>query len=529
MPNRFVSRRRWRLLVPALSALLVLPATASATPLSATGGMTIFSAGNGTVTGNENDGSMAVGGDLVLPAGGDYRVGNNHASPYRIDGKPFALYVGGTVRFDGGRLTVNNNQYARVVDGAGLTGATSGGTASITRAGAGGAIALNTGQPASTMFGAPANAIDFTSAFVSLRAEADAYGALAPTVTPTNANGEALSWSGAGTVDPYLRLSPGTNVWRLTADQLERLGTITFRSMPSDATLVIAVPDWTSGTWRAPNFSGIGITQAKRILLAFPSATALTLEPSSATVEGTILAPRAAVSLLTRSNVEGSVIAASFSHTGGGEIHHAPFEGQLPDVTPTPTPSPEPTPSPTPSPEPSPSPTPSPEPTPSPTPTPSPEPTPSPTPSPEPTPTPFPQPTPASTPAPDATPVPATPAAVTATPVAQGGILGATETRRVGTAKLTGLAGCVKSTRTATVSGRSLRTVVFRVDGKKVRTVKATRNGTRAASKITVAPLTTGTHKLTARVTFTDGTKARTLTIRFSKCATGAVSPQFTG
>jgi hypothetical protein len=134
---------------------------------------------------------------------------------------------------------------------------------------------------------------------------------------------------------------------------------------------------------------------------------------------------------------------------------------------------------------------------------------------------------------PEATPVPGTPAPATVTPsptpAARGGILGATESRRVGTAKLTGLAGCVKATRTATVTGRAIRTVVFRVDGKQVRTVKATRNGTRAAAKISVARLKRGTHKVTARVTFTDGTKARTLTIRFATCATGAASPQFTG
>ena len=182
-----------------------------------------------------------------------------------------------------------------------------------------------------------------------------------------------LNWS-ASTVNPYLRLTSGLNVWRPTAAQLRKLGTITFRSMPSDATLVIAVPDWTTGTWDAPNFSGIGITQAKRILIALPNATTFTLDPSSATVEGTILAPRAAVSLQTRSNVEGSVIAASFSHTGCGEIHHAPFEGAEPPP-PTPTPTPTPTPSPTPTPESHrprrrrrPTPTPSPSPTPTPTP-----------------------------------------------------------------------------------------------------------------------------------------------------------------
>ncbi len=100
MPDRFVSRRRG-CVAPALSTLLALPATARRA-LSAAGGLTVFSAGNGTVTGNERwlDGPRRRSG----PARGwRHRVGNNNASPYRIDGKPFALYVGGTVHFDGGR------------------------------------------------------------------------------------------------------------------------------------------------------------------------------------------------------------------------------------------------------------------------------------------------------------------------------------------------------------------------------------------------------------------------------------------
>jgi|GEM_PF-4190264 len=88
MPDVPVLRRR--VLVPALSLLLAFPAAASAAPLSGARGLTVFSAGDATVTGNENEGSMALAGDLVLPAGGDYRVGNNNVSPYVIDGKPYS-------------------------------------------------------------------------------------------------------------------------------------------------------------------------------------------------------------------------------------------------------------------------------------------------------------------------------------------------------------------------------------------------------------------------------------------------------
>ena len=77
------------------------------------------------------------------------------------------------------------------------------------------------------------------------------------------------------------------------------------------------------------------------------------------------------------------------------------------------------------------------------------------------------------------------------------------------------------------VSGTGIRTVLFTLDGQKVRTVKAA-NTRVAATKLTVASVRAGTHKLTAKVTFTNGAQ-KTLTLRFSRCSTAAVSPKFTG
>ena len=70
---------------------------------------------------------------------------------------------------------------------------------------------------------------------------------------------------------------------------------------------------------RRRTFAGTA-SPADRILITFPTATSLTLDAASADVEGTILAPRAAVALNTRNDVEGSVIASTFSHKGGGKI-----------------------------------------------------------------------------------------------------------------------------------------------------------------------------------------------------------------
>ena len=106
-------------------------------------------------------------------------------------------------------------------------------------------------------------------------------------------------------------------------------------------------------------------------------------------------------------------------------------------------------------------------------------------------------------------------------------VLAATETAVKATARISGLAGCVKTTKTVKVTGTQLRSVAFTLDGRKLKTVKA--RGGVAATKVTVAGLKAGTHKLTAKVTFANGAKAKTLTIRFSRCSTAAVTPHFTG
>jgi len=45
---------------------------------------------------------------------------------------------------------------------------------------------------------------------------------------------------------------------------------------------------------------------------------------------------------------------------------------------------------------------------------------------------------------------------------------------------------------------------------------------------VKVTSMKAGTHKLTAKVTFTNGGQ-KTLTLRFSRCSMAAVSPKFTG
>jgi hypothetical protein len=98
-----------------------------------------------------------------------------------------------------------------------------------------------------------------------------------------------------------------------------------------------------------------------------------------------------------------------------------------------------------------------------------------------------------------------------------------------GRASLRGPSGCVKQAFKARVSGRSIASVTFYVDGRKVKTI----SGKRAAYVLQVRPgrYGFGRHKIVARVQFTaaSGTKARRIPLTFRRCAQGAVAPRFTG
>ena len=108
-----------------------------------------------------------------------------------------------------------------------------------------------------------------------------------------------------------------------------------------------------------------------------------------------------------------------------------------------------------------------------------------------------------------------------------GGVL--PDTIASGQASLRGPSGCVKQAFRARVTGRSLASVTFFVDGKRVKRF----TDSRSLYTIKVNPLKygLGRHRVTARVTFVSGsgTQARTLRLTFRRCASGTVAPRFTG
>ena len=98
-----------------------------------------------------------------------------------------------------------------------------------------------------------------------------------------------------------------------------------------------------------------------------------------------------------------------------------------------------------------------------------------------------------------------------------------------GIARLRGASGCMSRAFRARVTGRSIASVVFRLDGRVIR--RTARAQARYSVRVRPRRLALGRHRVVARVTFLSAseTRARTLRMTFRRCGRGEVSPRFTG
>jgi hypothetical protein len=101
---------------------------------------------------------------------------------------------------------------------------------------------------------------------------------------------------------------------------------------------------------------------------------------------------------------------------------------------------------------------------------------------------------------------------------------------RVGAVRARMLAptGCASRTFSARVRGAGIANVVFRLDGKKVKTI---RKGGLFSARVNPQRLSLGIHRLVATVTFeaSRNAKSRTLRSSFQRCGKRLIAPRFTG
>jgi hypothetical protein len=101
-----------------------------------------------------------------------------------------------------------------------------------------------------------------------------------------------------------------------------------------------------------------------------------------------------------------------------------------------------------------------------------------------------------------------------------------------GNARLQAPTGCVAKAFRASVRGTNVQRVVFKLDGKRIKTLsKPNFRKTMFAVRINPAKFRIGVHRIVATVTFKAATKkkAQTFRVSFQRCARKLAAPRFTG
>ena len=101
-----------------------------------------------------------------------------------------------------------------------------------------------------------------------------------------------------------------------------------------------------------------------------------------------------------------------------------------------------------------------------------------------------------------------------------------------GSAKLAAPTGCVARAFNARVSGVNVAKVVFKLDGKTIKTLRKPNNGSnRFQVRVNPANFRIGVHRIVATVTYQAATKKKPQTFRvsFQRCARKLAAPRFTG
>ena len=272
-----------------------------------------------SLTSGDSEGPLAMGGDLTL--NGLFTAAAHTSGTLFFNGENQAssLIVNGSVNYDSSEEGIHlNNGFVKIGDlsGSVVHDTDENGVVNNTRVTQGTyndqpRIHVQRNQDATTV--GVDNIIDFEAAFVALDSTSVFYSELPNNVTIQEVNKIDL-------------LENSFNVLHITGEELNNLSNFTFNDQPTATSpLIINVDAEGDFIWDVQNQAGIGDQQGAHIVFNFfNNAGSITLAESGATVIGTILAPNAAVTKLTSGNINGQVIADSYTHVSG-EIHQHVF------------------------------------------------------------------------------------------------------------------------------------------------------------------------------------------------------------
>ena len=307
-------------------------AAAGANPLAPLNGFTVVTQGDATFgNSGEIEGSLSVGGDLRFD---QYNLAPNQdgsALP-TVDGvNNVGLFVGGTVKFPGnGSFVINGAGIARITGTSALNVSADnrlykGGNQQAyvkSQAGTQTTLASYTATPGAYAAAFPA------STFSTLASTSAAYAG----ITSTGGDYAVVGALGNPNGEPIITLVSGkTNIWNVSSAALVGKTAFQFANgvTPSASTpLIINVTDASSGTLNAVRVGDK--TTAPYVLWNFSAWTALEIT-GSAQLNGSILAPSAALKNSNGSETNGQIVAKSFVSNTGAEIHHYGFSFTPPE------------------------------------------------------------------------------------------------------------------------------------------------------------------------------------------------------
>uniref|UniRef100_UPI004048474B collagen-binding domain-containing protein n=1 Tax=Polaribacter sp. TaxID=1920175 RepID=UPI004048474B len=335
-------------IIALIASFFIYTGIFSQSPTSPALGFNVFVENNATLNTNESEGSIAIGGDLILR--GNYRVSIHDCGEYTVGGLKIGLLVDGKIDFgasSNGQLYVNSNYYAKIGDGTGAkvwytdqNNATS--PIRITQTNNYNSSTRVMLQANATTLGNVSasnnpviedNLIDFSAAFQAMRTSSTNIAQNVNNAQLTNPNGQTIPNTNLPS-QVKINLQNGINYLNVTGADLNNVSVFTYNNQPS-ATKILVINVDASGTfnWNVWNQAGVGIQNAPYILYNFYNTTQLNINGNS-TIEGTVFAPFADINkTVNQSNIEGQIIGKSIVHSGG-EMHCAKFDTTIPPFTP---------------------------------------------------------------------------------------------------------------------------------------------------------------------------------------------------
>ena len=317
-------------------------------------GFLVFIEHDVTLRNDESEGTLAMGGDLRIQQ--SYNIGAHSPQDSTFtdteagDTRPTFLFVGGGIRWDdnNAQVRVLNQGFTKVADTSTYTAHVKDQNNApmnyrLTRPGqsANSQPYLEGNTQAQTV---ASIAHRPSKDLINIAGAFDVYRALTRQLAACPANAQLVNPdTNVPLTTPFpsgargkLTLTPGvTNVLTMTAADLANLSEITYTNPPTSTTPLLINITGSSFNGQMPNHPGVSGSQAPYILWNFPEAETIKVTGGDSQ-EGTIYAPHANLTWVPTANIEGNVIASTFSHGNPRtnlrrprEIHDFPFNAKL--------------------------------------------------------------------------------------------------------------------------------------------------------------------------------------------------------